>query len=95
MEREVRTDTMAAMAADDRPGPEAEAVLSDARGRLRQALDQLPAELREVIVLRAGYGCNGSLSQQQVADRLGIGRRAVQSREMRALRELRKLVEAS
>ena len=56
----------------------------DLRGLLRRGLDQLPAKLREAVVLRDLQG----LSYQEMADRLGLPEGTVKSRINRGREEL-------
>jgi RNA polymerase sigma-70 factor, ECF subfamily len=68
--------------ADDHP--EASAVRKSEREALRQAIDRLPAEFREVIVLRELEG----LSYKEISDVAGVPVGTVMSRLSRARRRL-------
>jgi len=72
---------------DERPtaDPEAQAELGALRGRLREALDQLPPRLRAVVVLRDIY----DLPHESIAAELGISESAAKVRLHRARRKLR------
>lgn len=72
---------------DERPiaDPEAQAELGALRGRLREALDQLPPRLRSVVVLRDIY----DLPHESIAAELGISESAAKVRLHRARRKLR------
>jgi RNA polymerase sigma-70 factor (ECF subfamily) len=60
--------------------PEAIAIAAEQEGALRNALSQLSAEDREVLILRDFEGLRGS----EAAGLLGIGERALKSRLHRA-----------
>lgn len=70
------------------PAPDAERRLADRRRwqRLRQAIDELPAAQRAVLVLVRFEG----LSYLETAEALGVTRNAVESRLFRAMRRLEK-----
>ena len=69
-------------------GPEARAESADALDRLARAVDELPATLRSVVVLKDVYG----LSHDEVAEALGISVGAAKVRLHRARRRLRDVV---
>jgi RNA polymerase sigma factor (sigma-70 family) len=69
------------------PGPEANAVAVDEKVRLVRALRALPIGLREPALLALE-----GLTQQEIADVLGITSNAVAIRLTRARSELRKLI---
>jgi RNA polymerase sigma-70 factor (ECF subfamily) len=70
---EAVTDLDALDVAIDTPSPERSVIARDVLRRLQSALDQLPAESREVILLRRVEG----LSRPQISARLGITERMV------------------
>ena len=70
---EAVTDLDALEVAIDAPGPERSVIARDVLRRLQSALDQLPAESREVILLRRIEG----LSRPEIAARLGLTERMV------------------
>ena len=70
---------------DDSASADALALETEARETVREALDLLPVEFREVIVLREIQG----LSYQEIADVLQIPRGTVESRLHRGRAELR------
>lgn len=70
---EAVTDLDALEVAIDTPGPERSVIARDVLRRLQKVLDQLPAECREVILLRRIEG----LSRLEIATRLGITERMV------------------
>jgi RNA polymerase sigma-70 factor (ECF subfamily) len=70
------------------PGPEARLVQGEERQLLRQALEELPAEFREVIVLRELEG----LSYKEIAGIAGIPLGTVMSRLARARERLQQLL---
>ena len=70
---EVVSDLDALEVAIDAPGPERSVIARDVLRRLQSALDQLPAECREVILFRRIEG----LSRPEIATRLGITERMV------------------
>ncbi len=71
-------------ALDDRAGPEADLARALATESLREALDRLPAEFREVIVLRELEG----LSYKEIAQVAGVPIGTVMSRLSRARDQL-------
>ena len=75
---------------DDTPSPEI--AVSDRRelARVSGAIDRLPANLREVLILRTLEG----LSQAEAAEILGISEKAVETRLYRARRTLTERLEA-
>ena len=77
--RHVRRDTQ----------PEASAEAADIRSHVTAALDQLPADFREAVVLRDIAG----LSNEEVADALGLTVPAAKSRIHRGRMQLRELLE--
>jgi len=72
---------------DTRPDldPEAQADASDLRGRLVEALDELPPKLRAVVVLRDVY----DMPHEAIAAELGISESAAKVRLHRARRKLK------
>lgn len=58
-------------------------------GRLRKLVEQLPARQRQVILLRYGLTGQPPLTQQQVADLLGISRSYISRIEKAAVEKLR------
>ena len=77
--------------ADPAAGPEDRAETADLAARTARALDALPADAREVVVLRDVQG----LSTKEAAKVLGISEGAVKVRLHRAHARLRELVGAS
>lgn len=71
--------------ADSAPAPSAKAVEADRFGRLQAAIDQLPAKLREALILFALE----QRSQTEVAELLGITPKAVETRVYHAKARLR------
>jgi RNA polymerase sigma factor (sigma-70 family) len=69
------------------PGPEADAIAVDERGQLLRALRLLPVGLREPALLALE-----GLTQQEIANVLGITTNAVAIRMTRARSELRKTI---
>ena len=74
--------------ASEHPGPEREAASREAATRLQQALSALPEAQRAALLLTEVQG----LSNQQVADIMNLGVRAVESLLARARRTLREQV---
>jgi RNA polymerase sigma-70 factor (ECF subfamily) len=72
--------------ADDAPSPEHLAVQKADHERLRREIEELPAEFREVIVLRELEG----LSYQEIAGVTGVPVGTVMSRLSRARKRLRR-----
>ena len=69
-------------------GPEEHAVRAAEHGIVLRALDALPARQREVLVLRY----QGEMSEQDIAEALGISRGAVKTHAHRGLSALRAAV---
>ena len=78
---------------DPAPGAYARLEEKERKRLLRQAMEQLPPEMRQVIVLRYGLHGEEPLRQRQVAERTGIGRSYVSRIEKRALEKLRRELE--
>ena len=78
----------AALAARD--DPERHASQDEAAARLYRALDELPAEQREVLLLRL----HGELPLEEIARITGVGRETVKSRLRYAMDKLRGRLEA-
>lgn len=89
-----RRPTEVSWAADDDPrhAPSAEhqAVDNDATARVMQLLDRLPADQREVLVLRIV----GDLTIDQIADVMGRSSGAVKQLQRRGMLAVRAIVEA-
>jgi RNA polymerase sigma-70 factor, ECF subfamily len=85
----VPTPDLPETAASD-PGPEEQAVLRSEAERARDLLNQLPANLRELIVLRVTVG----LSAEETGRALGMSAGAVRVAQHRALARLRALAAA-
>lgn len=77
----------AAHQSDDRPLPDQQFAASRDADRVAAALDQVPAHLREPLVLTAIEG----MSYAQTAEVLGISRKAVETRIARARQALARL----
>ena len=73
---------------DDTSDPLAKLVAAERRGRVRDAVDQLPATYREILVLRHLE----QLSTAETAAVLDIGPSAVKMRHLRALERLKLLL---
>jgi len=71
------------------PTPEAEASTSEIQGRVRKALQALPMDQREIIVLAYIEG----LSQSEIAARLGVPLGTVKSRMRLAYQKVRAALE--
>lgn len=77
--------------ADSQPGPEQQISLSQDQRRLQLALDDLPAEQREVFMLRA----QGELELHEIAELTRTPAEAVKSRLRYAVQKLRRLLSDS
>ena len=66
-------------------GPEREAVRDEMAAHLRSAIDELPLDLKQPLVMRE-YGC---LSYQEISDELELPLNTVRTRILRARRALR------
>ncbi|WP_339509814.1 RNA polymerase sigma factor [Pseudomonas sp. RL_15y_Pfl2_60] len=75
--------------ADSQPGPEQQVDLIQDQRRLQLALDDLPAEQREVFVLRA----HGQLEVHEIAELTRTPAETVKSRLRYAMQKLRRLLE--
>jgi RNA polymerase sigma-70 factor (sigma-E family) len=76
-------------AAADRPGADEDALVSERRARVLDALRGLPERQREVLALRYYL----DLSEADIAETLGISRGAVKSHAWRGVQALRTLME--
>jgi RNA polymerase sigma factor (sigma-70 family) len=76
-------------AASPQPDPEAQAVVADQLERLLAALDQLPTQCREALLLNRLEG----LTHAEIAARLGISTKTVQRHIERALRACVQMLE--
>jgi RNA polymerase sigma-70 factor (sigma-E family) len=76
-------------AAADRPGADEDAVASERRARVLDALRGLPERQREVLALRYYL----DLSEADIAETLGISRGAVKSHAWRGVQALKTLME--
>lgn len=76
-------------ASADRPGADEEALASERRARVLDALRGLPDRQREVLALRYYL----DLSEAEIAESLGISRGAVKSHASRGVAALRSLME--
>ncbi|MFZ2490826.1 MAG: sigma-70 family RNA polymerase sigma factor [Thermoanaerobaculia bacterium] len=83
--RELQVEPAALAAVDARPTPEAALLTAEEERVLRDVLDSLPEEVREIVTL---YYREGS-SSQQVADLLGLSEPAVRQRLSRARARVR------
>lgn len=81
-------DTAAAWAVDEAPSPEAQAASRDELAATARAIAALPANLKDVLILRTIEG----LSQQDTAAALGISTKAVETRLYRARAKLAEAV---
>ena len=70
---------------DAAPSPEASVIDAEQRGELLAAVNELPDDQRIVVTLRYFVG----LSEEEVAETLGIAQGTVKSRTSRALERLR------
>jgi RNA polymerase sigma-70 factor (sigma-E family) len=75
--------------APDRPGADEEALVSERRTRVLDALRGLPERQREVLALRYYL----DLSEAEIAETLGISRGAVKSHASRGVSALRTVME--
>jgi len=75
---------MAERRADDQLGPEELVIQREQIERVRRAVEQLPVDFREVIVLRELEGC----SYKEIATMVGIPIGTVMSRLARAREQL-------
>jgi RNA polymerase sigma-70 factor, ECF subfamily len=80
------TDRDPAEMPDDAAGPEAQAIRHADRLLLRQALEELPAEFREAVVLRELEG----LSYKEIAEVAGVPLGTVMSRLSRGRKHLKR-----
>ncbi len=71
------------------PAPSARLLREELRYRVRKAIDRLPAEFREVLILRQIE----QLSVEEIAAVLSIPEGTVKSRHFRALAQLREMLE--
>lgn len=78
----------AAEVASDAPGQDADAADRQQLDRVARAIAELPAPLREVIVLRGVQG----LSQAETAEILGVSGKAVETRLYRARARLAEMI---
>ena len=74
--------------ADARPGPESRAVLGTQVAELRALLEEIPANYREVLVLRVAL----HFSAEETARIMGSSAGAVRVMQHRAMTKLRKLI---
>lgn len=74
--------------ADDKPGPEQQAVRANEFDEAMLLIGDLPETLREVLVLRVALG----LSAERTGDTLGMSPGAVRVAQHRALKKLRSMV---
>lgn len=77
-------DNAAEWIADDAPSPETQAASREELAVTAAAIAALPANLKEVLILRAIEG----LSQEDTAQALGISKKAVETRLYRARQKL-------
>ncbi|MCP4574649.1 MAG: RNA polymerase sigma factor [bacterium] len=75
--------------ADHGPTPEAETLAGERAGKVQEAIDQLPEEMREVVVLRDYEG----LSHDEIAEIVGASAAAVRKRYSRALNRLGEMLQ--
>jgi RNA polymerase sigma-70 factor (ECF subfamily) len=85
----VSTDVIADVMADNRTSPEQDASASQSRDVLQKALDALPAEYREVLVLKHIE----ELEYEEIASITGAGVGALKVRAHRGREMLRKVLE--
>lgn len=81
-------DTLVADFADESSNPEAALLSHEFSAELQEALNQLPHEFREVVVLCDVEG----MSYQEIAETLGVSTGTVRSRIHRGRKMLRKLM---
>ncbi len=75
--------------ASDGPTPEAETLAGERADLVQQALDELPDQLREIVVLRDYEG----LAHEEIAEIVGASSAAVRKRYSRALSRLGELLQ--
>jgi RNA polymerase sigma-70 factor (ECF subfamily) len=73
----------------DAPTPEAEALAGERAAKVQQAIDSLPDQLREVVVLKDYEG----LQHDEIAEMVGASHAAVRKRYSRALSALGEMLE--
>lgn len=73
---------------DPNVGPEDLAVILDQTGRMRELLDRLSPQHREIVTLRVAVG----MSAEETAQALGMTAGAVRVAQHRALARLRKMI---
>jgi RNA polymerase sigma factor (sigma-70 family) len=78
-------DSVLQFPSDGEAEPEHLALTTEAHSHLLKALDQLPAEQREVVLLRA----EGELTLEEIGQLLGMGRETIKSRLRYALAKLK------
>jgi RNA polymerase sigma-70 factor (ECF subfamily) len=88
-ERTVSFDETADLATSEADAPDAAAVQASEQARVQQAVDSLPDEFREVIVLREVQ----DLSYREIGDVVGVPIGTVMSRLARARKRLAALLE--
>jgi RNA polymerase sigma-70 factor (ECF subfamily) len=73
----------------DSPTPEAEALAGERAAKVQQAIDRLPDQLREVVIMRDYEG----LQHDEIAAMIGASHAAVRKRYSRALSALGEMLE--
>lgn len=74
--------------ADPTPQPDETAIRRDEKAQLRQALDQLPADMRTALILSAVEGCR----YEEIAQITGVAAGTVKSRINRARQKLAEIL---
>jgi RNA polymerase sigma-70 factor, ECF subfamily len=86
--REVAWEDLSGHPAEQTDGPESRLGLWEQRGEVRRAIDALPCDFRDVIVLRYME----ELSYDEIARHLGVPTSTVETRLHRAKKQLRALL---
>jgi RNA polymerase primary sigma factor len=79
---------------DAQPASDVVASLLRQQANLREMLEALPANERQVITLRFGLGDEGPMTLEAIGQRIGVSRERIRQIEAAALRKLRARLEA-